>query len=757
LIFGDFNGDRKTDIIRQEYNGWINGVNDTQFVSFQNGNFQVVGNLPDMNSMRGDLTNLIAGDFNGDGRDDLIRQEKGGWVNGVRDVELYISNGTFGWANQTVLTNAFAVNGNDTLLVAGDFIAGGGKDLMRIETTNSLINGVGDIQFLSYQNGNMAVVSNTPTNIAPLALTINGVKSSYDVNSTLTIDPSYATDTNGWQDITKVDFWLTNVQGQRIELADVNSFAANGLNSAKFNYTTSLNGIAVGNYQLNAISYDKAGAASNFFARSFAIDPVYTIGFDGTTTNTAFINTFNQINGTLILGKAIGNVVSINGGKLQDFEKGSICQLGNSVFTLQGTIGNRARNEIATFGLPTSKQIATSYGAKQEFQGGLVMRVQAVIHTIHGSIWIYYRGLNTAQQNQLGAATTEEAVNGDGNWQQFFQGGSVLWKSNSTGEVKFNAANIAPQIPVINGILSSYNVNSTLSIDPSFVLDSNGWQDVTKVDFWLTNSQGQRIELADVTNFSSQDANSAKFNYTTSLNGFGAGNYNLNAVASDRAGTASNQFSKAFAIKDWFDSNLKDVGTINLVRTKAADGQLDRTDMLSILRDMEDGDVVDTFELLDLKQLVQVNNITPFSMSESIRYLSNKVAIESAVNSVTNIFEGEIGKWFLGTIAPTAAFHRDSDGRIFDFQYQNFQGSLFGTSNQARIGGIDQRGFGDCALLASLGATFSSQSNDAGNSTSQIINNMLIDNGDNTYSVRFYTQDQKAEWVTVDNRLATYQ
>lgn len=311
LIFSDFNGDGKTDIIRQETNDWINGVNDTQFVTFQNGNFQVFGNLPDMNMMRGDLTNLIAADVNNDGRDDLIRQEKGTWVNGVRDVEVYISNGTFGWSSQTVLTNAFSVNGNDTLLVAGDYIAGGGKDLMRVETTNSIINGVNDIQFLTYQNGNMQVVSNNPINTAPQSLTINGVKTSYDFNSTLTIAPSFVSDNNGWQDITKVDFWLTDAQNRRIELADVSSFTANGQNSARFDYSTSLNGIAIGSYKLNAIGYDKAGAATNIFTQAFAID----------LSNQTLINDrFTQLGGSNTLGKAVDSIRTINGLVVQDYE-----------------------------------------------------------------------------------------------------------------------------------------------------------------------------------------------------------------------------------------------------------------------------------------------------------------------------------------------------------------------------------------------------------------------------------------------------
>ena len=104
-------------------------------------------------------------------------------------------------------------------------------------------------------------------------------------------------------------------------------------------------------------------------------------------------------------------------------------------------------------------------------------------------------------------------------------------------------------IPVITGIKSSYAANSTLSIDSGSISDANGWQDVSKVDFYLTNAQNQRVELADVTTFSTQDGNAAKFNYATSLNGIAAGDYKLSAVAYDKAGLASNPFTQSFVIK----------------------------------------------------------------------------------------------------------------------------------------------------------------------------------------------------------------
>ena len=83
-LSGDFNGDGFEDVLRQKKESVVDAVNGVQFfLGTTGGGFQAPVNVANMPSMQGNVVNLIAGDFNGDGRTDLIRQEKGAWVDAV--------------------------------------------------------------------------------------------------------------------------------------------------------------------------------------------------------------------------------------------------------------------------------------------------------------------------------------------------------------------------------------------------------------------------------------------------------------------------------------------------------------------------------------------------------------------------------------------------------------------------------------------------------------------------------------------------
>ncbi|MDB9451562.1 C2 family cysteine protease, partial [Dolichospermum circinale] len=193
---------------------------------------------------------------------------------------------------------------------------------------------------------------------------------------------------------------------------------------------------------------------------------------------------------------------------------------------------------------------------------------------------------------------------------------------------------------------------------------------------------------------------------------------------------------------DWYSQNLLDAQIITLTSSLAADGNLSRNDMISIFRDAKDGSVIDANELTDLRTLV--SNSTLFTMADSVKVLSNKIANSDVANTrstIGNLFAGSsdtqmenlIGKWFLGTDRPVASR-----------AYSYVSGSLF--QNGLSADDVYQGQVGDCYYVATL-ASIAQEKPD-------YIQNMFTDNGDNTFTVRFYNNGV-ADYVTVDRYLPT--
>ncbi|MGI0485627.1 C2 family cysteine protease [Pantanalinema rosaneae CENA516] len=210
-------------------------------------------------------------------------------------------------------------------------------------------------------------------------------------------------------------------------------------------------------------------------------------------------------------------------------------------------------------------------------------------------------------------------------------------------------------------------------------------------------------------------------------------------------------------ITDWYSQNLRDAQLVSLTRSLAADGNLSRNDMLAIFSNIQDGSIIDSNEVLDLRTIV--SNSSRFTMLDPVRWLSDQVANGASTNMSASQFDSTlVGRWFRGTYTPTAQFARREDNgstTIFNLNFVSVQGSLYGSSGRAQIGDIDQGQLGDCTFLAALGATFGRQSNDAGNAISNVINNMITNNGDGTYTIRFFSSGG-AQYQTVDQRLAYY-
>ncbi|MDX2241159.1 MAG: C2 family cysteine protease [Leptolyngbyaceae cyanobacterium bins.302] len=193
---------------------------------------------------------------------------------------------------------------------------------------------------------------------------------------------------------------------------------------------------------------------------------------------------------------------------------------------------------------------------------------------------------------------------------------------------------------------------------------------------------------------------------------------------------------------DWYALNLQDAELVDLTRSFAADGTLNRTDMIEILRSTEDGGVVNATELTDLKRIL---NSLDYLMPAHVENLTSKVIVSDPANArsgIGDLFAGSsasqmerlIGKWFLGNDRPVAAAgttYRQVSGQLF-------QGGI-------SVNDVNQGSLGDCYFIASLGAF--------ANDRPSVIQNMFIDNGDGTFTVRFFKPDGSADYVTVDRFL----
>ncbi|MEH2252521.1 FG-GAP repeat domain-containing protein [Nostoc sp.] len=132
LIVGDYNGDGKDDFIRQEKGAYA--VDDllTAQVYLSNGDGTFSSQLlTDSTIDSGDLTNLIVGDYNGDGKDDFIRQEKGAYaVDDFLTAQVYLSNEDDTFSSQ-LLTNSTIQKGELANLIVGDYNGDGKDDFIR--------------------------------------------------------------------------------------------------------------------------------------------------------------------------------------------------------------------------------------------------------------------------------------------------------------------------------------------------------------------------------------------------------------------------------------------------------------------------------------------------------------------------------------------------------------------------------------------------------------------------------------------------
>jgi hypothetical protein len=188
------------------------------------------------------------------------------------------------------------------------------------------------------------------------------------------------------------------------------------------------------------------------------------------------------------------------------------------------------------------------------------------------------------------------------------------------------------------------------------------------------------------------------------------------------------------------------------------DHTLTRSDMIGVFQEvvLEDGAAgkITATQLKDLKKLD--SRRSGLGLEPYVQELAHKVvhyneanetfqghsllgdgvltAGKSTGKDLTELYE----KWFLGEDLPSTRVSGQT------YAYKQAAGSLFGPNGPV-YQDVDQGALGDCYYLATLG--------EIADRNPQAIRDMFLDNGDGTFTVRFFKANGKQDFITVDREL----
>jgi Calpain family cysteine protease/Calx-beta domain/Ser-Thr-rich glycosyl-phosphatidyl-inositol-anchored membrane family len=483
-------------------------------------------------------------------------------------------------------------------------------------------------------------------------------------------------------------------------------------NSLAVNYT-------IGGTATNGQDYDSLTGVAIFSAGSSTaiinINPIDDTLFEGKET----VQLNLKSDSTYLLGKAKGATVNIN-----DNDKPTISIVANDSTALETTVGTPTNP--GQFTLTRTGNTAAALTVKYLMSGTAVSGQD--YDSLTGSV-TFAAGSSTAIINL-------NPIN-DG----VYEGTETVTLTLKSGSAYALAPSSAASVSIDDPatiIVTSPNGGEVLGVNSSYNITWNdNIGDNVKIELYKGGSFYSTVSASTVSdgseNWTVSSAIADGTDYT----------FKITSLVDSNLFDFSNGDFTISSTTDWFSQNLKDTGLANLTRTLANDGQLNRNDVISILRDAEDSNVIDTYEFTDLKTIL--SNAAKFTIQDYVVDLFDKVVNGDLANtkyqganlgnltvgSSNTQMENLIGKWFLGTDRPFSTYG-----------YQYFSQPLY--ANGINPDDVRQGQVGDCYFLATLAAIANEQPN--------YIQNMFIDNGDNTFTVRFF-KNGVAEYVTVDRFL----
>ena len=316
-------------------------------------------------------------------------------------------------------------------------------------------------------------------------------------------------------------------------------------------------------------------------------------------------------------------------------------------------------------------------------------------------------------------------------------GATIGFSVNGTNAAKYTTATFTltgtytVSVKIVDGAGLSVTTTKTLVVTPTLTSIK-----VSPNTASVLQGATQQFTAAALDQFGQPMANQQLFTWTatggtiTAAGLFTASTTAASGTVTVKSGTVTGTAAVTLQANT---GKFQDPALAKLIQSLDADGSISRADMIQILRSVAAGGALSTADFSDLKQLLA--QAKTYNIPAYVQALAADVVNGNAANAtyqgqtLGNLSPGSsatqltnlINKWFYGTDHPTLC--------NTSLVYTATAGSLFPhtPSHTDEVQGI----LGDCYFISAMGTL--ADSNPAA------VKNMFIDNGDGTFTLRFYT------------------